>query len=227
MFGFDLFGGGNDSDIDDLIGQAIAAIDASTGAAMQKLDQYVNTGISEAKDQYAVTAAIAKPFSDMAKATMEELGAFLGIGGGSSEALQQKLRSTPGYQFQLSEGQNALERSLASKGLTVSGSALKAAQQYGQDYAQGYFQNHLANLSGFFGQTSVFPQQQMIQSNALGQGILGARTQQGSTAAQVQSNAGIAKANAISTLGQMQINRNDSMMSGLGNLAGQVIGGFF
>jgi hypothetical protein len=46
-----------------------------------------------------------------------------------------KLTQEPGYQFGLNQGQQALEGSLAAKGLTDSGAALKAASRYGTDYA--------------------------------------------------------------------------------------------
>lgn len=49
------------------------------------------------------------------------------------------LYSDPGYQFQLKQGQDALERSLAAKGLRQSGAALKAAQEYGQGFANQYY----------------------------------------------------------------------------------------
>lgn len=46
----------------------------------------------------------------------------------------QNLLNEPGYQFGLQQGQQALERSLAARGRSVSGAALKAAAQYGTDY---------------------------------------------------------------------------------------------
>lgn len=46
-----------------------------------------------------------------------------------------KLTSEPGYLFGQQQGQKSLEASLASRGLGVSGAALKAAAQYGNDYS--------------------------------------------------------------------------------------------
>ena len=46
-----------------------------------------------------------------------------------------RLTSEPGYQFGLNEGQKALNGSLAARGLTDSGEALRAAARYGTDYA--------------------------------------------------------------------------------------------
>ncbi len=66
---------------------------------------------------------------------------------GPSEA---DLRADSGYQFRVSEGQKALERSAAGKGLLLSGGQLKdlsrfsqgqAAQEYGAVYQRGYQRN--------------------------------------------------------------------------------------
>ena len=46
-----------------------------------------------------------------------------------------------GYQFRLAEGQKALERSLAARGMANSGAALKAAQEYGQNLAAEEYDN--------------------------------------------------------------------------------------
>jgi len=48
----------------------------------------------------------------------------------------QLLTQMPGYQFGLGQGIQALDRSAASRGLTLSGAQLKDAQAYGQGYAQ-------------------------------------------------------------------------------------------
>jgi hypothetical protein len=47
----------------------------------------------------------------------------------------------PGYNFRLSEGQKALDRSAAARGGLISGGALKAATRYGQDMGSQEYQN--------------------------------------------------------------------------------------
>lgn len=47
----------------------------------------------------------------------------------------------PGYQFRLGEGQSAIERSAAARGGALSGGALKAIQQYGQNFASNEYGN--------------------------------------------------------------------------------------
>jgi hypothetical protein len=53
----------------------------------------------------------------------------------------QQFQQDPGYAFRLSEGQKALERSAAARGGLMSGNALRAAQQYGQDMGSQEYQN--------------------------------------------------------------------------------------
>lgn len=52
-----------------------------------------------------------------------------------------QFQADPGYAFRLSEGQKALDRSAAARGGLISGSALKAAQRYGQDMGSQEYQN--------------------------------------------------------------------------------------
>lgn len=47
----------------------------------------------------------------------------------------------PGYQFQLNQGQNALQNSQAAQGGVLSGAALKSLVGYNQDYASTGYQN--------------------------------------------------------------------------------------
>lgn len=47
----------------------------------------------------------------------------------------------PGYDFRMSEGQKAIDRSAAAKGGLLSGAAIKAADRFNQDYASNEFQN--------------------------------------------------------------------------------------
>jgi hypothetical protein len=50
-------------------------------------------------------------------------------------------QTDPGYQFRLSEGQKALDRSAAARGGLFSGEQLKANDQYNQNFASNEYQN--------------------------------------------------------------------------------------
>ena len=52
-----------------------------------------------------------------------------------------QFQADPGYAFRLKEGQKALERNAAARGGLISGGALKAAQQYGQEMGSQEYMN--------------------------------------------------------------------------------------
>jgi hypothetical protein len=58
----------------------------------------------------------------------------------------------PGYAFRLLEGQKALDRQAAARGGLISGSALKAAQRYGQDMGT---QDYGRALQDFYGRQEI------------------------------------------------------------------------
>lgn len=63
----------------------------------------------------------------------------------------------PSYSFRFGEGLKALDRTASARGGLISGSALKAAQRFGQDYASQEFGNAYNRLAALanVGQTSA------------------------------------------------------------------------
>ena len=100
-------------------------------------------------------------------------------------------QADPGYQFRLTEGQKALERSAAARGLLSSGSTLKGIENYAQGAASQEYQN-------------AFNRYQVSRANQLNplQGILN----QGQSAANTLTSAagvqGTNQANLIQSAGQ-------------------------
>lgn len=80
--------------------------------------------------------------------------------------------ATPGYQFQLEQGQNALERSQAARGTSLGGAAMKEAMRFGQGLASQEYGNYYNRLSGMagFGQQGATANQQSGQAYATGAG---------------------------------------------------------
>jgi len=75
---------------------------------------------------------------------------LLGIGGNASagdygrygrDFGMNDFEADPGYAFRLAEGNKALERSAAARGMVLSGSMFKGVQRYGQDMASQEYQN--------------------------------------------------------------------------------------
>lgn len=70
---------------------------------------------------------------------------------GDPKAAMKWMQMDPSYQFRLQQGQGALENSAAARGGMLSGNALRALSDYGQNTASmefGNIANRLAGLSG-------------------------------------------------------------------------------
>ena len=70
------------------------------------------------------------------------------IGPGGNTTATNAFQTSPGYQFQLGQGTQALDRSAAGSGLFGSGNAAMALNQYGQGLANQDYGNWLSRLQG-------------------------------------------------------------------------------
>ena len=78
-----------------------------------------------------------KPFYDVGVNALPELvkaSRYTNFG-------MDQFQADPGYAFRLKEGQKVLERNAAARGGLISGAALKAAQQYGQEMGSQEYTN--------------------------------------------------------------------------------------
>jgi hypothetical protein len=91
-----------------------------------------------------------EPFRQGGLAGQNRLLELLGIGGNAQvgdygrdarDFSMNDFEVDPGYGFRLAEGNKALERSAAARGMVMSGSMLKGAQRFGQDMASNEYQN--------------------------------------------------------------------------------------
>ena len=143
--------------------QGNAANKAAQGAA-NAANAGAQSSIDLQRRMYEEGVARQQPFY---QAGVNALPGYLsGIGQGGDLVrgfTQADYQADPGYAFRLSEGQKALDRQAAARGGMISGSALKAAQRFGQDMAsqeysnaynrfrdtQGLQRNALAGVVGF------------------------------------------------------------------------------
>ena len=118
---------------------------------------------------------------EAAQAFINSQGGAGGAGGGGtggaagSNALNFDyggFKETPGYQFRVDQGRQAIERSAAARGGLNSGATMKALQGYGQGMAAdeyGTFYNRLGAMSGT-GQTQVNSLASLGANSAANQG---------------------------------------------------------
>lgn len=85
---------------------------------------------------------------DGARAHFERHGQTEGRMGNAQAAPFRGFQSTPGYAFQMAEGNRAVDASAASRGMLKSGQTIKAQTRFRQGVAAGEYSNYLTRLQG-------------------------------------------------------------------------------
>lgn len=85
---------------------------------------------------------------------------------GEQQAALGRFQTSPGYNFRLQQGVNALDRSASARGMNFSGAQAKALDDYGQGQASSEYGNYVNALSGIAGQGQVAANNANNASNA-------------------------------------------------------------
>jgi hypothetical protein len=186
----------------------IMGANAAKSAASAQADA-INNALQFQQQVYGNTQQNLNPFIGAGTNALGALQQLYGLApagtGGGGNALQsyQNFTQTPFYQFPLSQGISALNRSGAASGLTLSGGQLNSLQKYGQGYASQNFNSYINALSGLAN---------------LGEGAAGTLGGQGNQAAQttLTGQTALGNAQASGIIGaQNQINNALSAIPGL------------
>lgn len=131
-----------------LLGGAMASSGAQ-GAAQTQSDA-ANRSADLQKQMFDQQMALQEPYRQAGLTGQNRLMELMGLGGNtgavgygkySRDFGMQDFQQDPGYAFRLSEGLKGLDRQAAARGGLISGGALKAATQYGQDMGSQEYQN--------------------------------------------------------------------------------------
>jgi len=144
--------------------------------------------IAEARRQYDQTRADYAPYREVGYGALGKLASMYGVNGATPS--DGGFTASPGYQFRLSEGIKAAERSAAARGALASGGTMKAIQRYGEGLAASEYDNYVSRLAQLAG---------------IGQSATGSTSSAGQTASQTITNAigqaGAARASSYANTG--------------------------
>ncbi len=180
--------------VGDLVGSVIGGNSASKANRQQQ--QATDAAIGENRRQYDLTRQDYAPYREAGYKALSQYQNELGRPITAADVM-----SDPGYQFGLSQGQQALDRKASAMGGRVSGAALKAAARYGSDYASNGY-----NAAYQRGQDRL--------------NRIAALANVGQTATNSVSSAGQQSTNAISNLISNQGNANAAATVAKGNIWG-------
>jgi hypothetical protein len=137
-------------------GSAVAGLVGSPNqsrAARRAADAQVQSAAEAARlqrEMFDRQVQLQEPFRQGGITSQNRIMELLGIGGDANvgdygrygrDFSMADYEADPGYAFRLAEGNKALERSAAARGMVMSGSMFKGAQRFGQDLASQEYQN--------------------------------------------------------------------------------------
>lgn len=131
-----------------LLGGVLASSGARSAASTQA--DSANRSADLQKQMFDKQMELQEPYRAAGITGQNRLMELMGLGGNAGAAGYGKYakdfgmadyQADPGYAFRLSEGMKGLDRQAAARGGLISGGALKAATQYGQEMGSQEYQN--------------------------------------------------------------------------------------
>lgn len=101
-------------------------------------------------NMYNTTRSDLAPYRQVGADAQYAYEGLLGIGtpgASGASGMQAALEQTPGYQFQMQQGLQALQSQYSAQGLGLSGAQIKGAQNYAQGLASSNYQTILGDYS--------------------------------------------------------------------------------
>ena len=139
-----------------IVGSAVSGGIGAIGqsrASRRAADAQVQSAAESARlqrEMFDRQVQLQEPFRQGGITSQNRIMELLGIGGDASagdygrygrDFAMSDYEADPGYAFRLAEGNKALERSAAARGMLMSGQMFKGAQRFGQDLASQEYQN--------------------------------------------------------------------------------------
>lgn len=186
---FDLFS--NDS-----AEKAAAAQKAGLEAGRTTAYNYLDSGTSKLQDQYSKALGYYEPYSTAGTSATNMYSNALGLNGATgTQAAQDAYTQGAGYQFNMDQGLQALERARSAGGMLSSGNTDTDAMKYASGLASQDYNSWLSNLAGLSSQGLTAASGQSGVSTTLGDRLYGSDA----TKAQIGWNTETGKGNADAT----------------------------
>lgn len=159
-----------------------AGTQANAAKSAQELQaQEAQNALDFQKQQYNTSQQELQPYYQAGTAALSQLA------GGKLPSFQaptaQQAQQTPGYQFELQQGENAVQNSAAARGNLLSGNTLAAEQQYGQGLASTNYQQAYNNALQTYNTNVIGPYNRLSALAGIGQQAQATGAQQGQAAA--------------------------------------------
>lgn len=154
------------------------------------------------------------PWIDAGRTALEAYMGELGLSDAAKNGtFQSGFQSTPGYQFQVEEGEKGVVNNLAALGMKNSGAALKALTRFRQGLADQTYQTYLDRVGG----VAQDGQNQVNATNNFAAGVAGGMGALGANFANNQANTRMNYAGNVSALGMNYANNAGNIIQDRGD----------
>ena len=134
---------------------------AAAEKARQIVEQNQNKALDFQNQIWSGTQAAEQPYQELGATSANHLADLLSAG--FKAPTLEEAEQSPGFQFRLGQGINALDKSAAARGGLFTGTQGRALQDYGQGLAESTYQNdfqraldtYMANYQSLLGGTDV------------------------------------------------------------------------
>lgn len=199
------------------LGGSLLSSGAASSAASQQANA-ANNATAASQQEAAQTRADLAPYNQAGQTGANTLLSTLGLPGGNGINLlqanglsgltfnptQAQLAATPGYQFDLAQGEQGVANSNAAQGRGISGAALKGAANYATGLAnntlttqQGIFQQNLGNVLNPLQNVANLGENAAAQTGQLGTANINAANASAIGGANASAAGTVGSANAI------------------------------
>lgn len=200
-----------------IIGTVAGAVLSKRAADKQEqaIRKQADRDIALRKQMYEEDVARQQPYLGAGEMSMNQLSALYGPEGMYTKTpTMQDLLIDPGYGFRMSEGEKALARMQSARGRYLSGGAIKAGTEFGQNLASQEFMNaynrlmdQRATVTNALMNLGQFGQNAAQMAGVAGRGY-------SSGAAQAYGDIGAAQANRAGQLGDIYQTALGDVLSG-------------
>lgn len=178
--------------------------------------QYYDQGRGDVNSNFRRATGALSPYTNPGAAATTRMSALAGLNG--STALTSALQSDPGYQFRMSQGISALDRSASARGMLQSGAQQKALLNYGQGQASGELNNAFQRVGAVQGNAQQAAGALASLSQNQGTTLSNLAVRQGS------QNQALSQ-NTANALGQYATNAGNAQAGAYNNIGSAVNGG--
>ena len=146
-----------------VVGAAVVGTAASVYSANKQagaVKNATNASIANQSAEYQQTRADQSPWRTTGASALDKIAKLYGLDStdangnvikGSGKADFSSFSTSPDFQFNLGQGQDAINRSAAAHGGLLSGAAVKAGETYATGLANQNFGDYVSRLSGIAG----------------------------------------------------------------------------